>query len=259
MKGGMNIFPNHLPGKIENKPVPHIHIIGILMETYTGYTYFGSVEYTTNPIKPHKTPQKEQPCKVLCLHGNRQSKEIFENVLTNTLLRAYKRYHKDTTNPNIMEWQFMEAPFPHSETGRTWYNKELTLSDIGYMSFSEDLTCDTLNMLDTYIKTHEIDILVGFSQGGNVVDTYLRHRPNTIKCAVLFSGYSLITSIPPVYPHTSILNVVSEQDNIVPVTFIPEFPKHQFTNTIYHDKGHKIPTSPIILREIMDFIMHAIG
>jgi len=42
-----------------------------------------------------------------------------------------------------------------------------------------------LNDIDIYIKENKINVLIGFSQGGNVV-----LFENDIKCAIIYSGYT---------------------------------------------------------------------
>lgn len=67
----------------------------------------------------------------------------------------------------------------------------------------------------------DIHVLLGFSQGANVVDTFLAYKGNPrIKCAVIMSGYSLVD--PKRVSHTiPVLGVISEIDDIVPHNLNP--------------------------------------
>jgi len=114
---------------------------------------------------------------------------------------------------------------------------------------------DTLCDIDALIAEHNITVLLGFSQGGNVVDTYLAYRNNpNIKCAVIMSSYALVdedrsslmekVNIP-------VLTVSSAADVVVPQTLTPIYPT---TFALEHDKGHRLPTKKPSIRKICIFM-----
>jgi predicted esterase len=93
---------------------------------------------------------------------------------------------------------------------------------------------------------------MGFSQGGNVVDCYLKYREHPqIKKAIILSSYSLVNDSEPSVLDVKVLNVVSKIDEVVPWNLYPK--NYADAQLIEHDKGHKIPGN-VILRQIKDFI-----
>jgi len=122
---------------------------------------------------------------VLCLHGCCQSEEVFRSYLKN-MMRICKKE---------MNFFFMEGRFDHPDGGKTWYPKPLVVKDIGNIEYTPELVGDTLDLVHDFIITNNITVLLGFSQGGNLVDTYLnyKHPDNKpIVKAVILSGYELI-------------------------------------------------------------------
>jgi predicted esterase len=144
----------------------------------------------------------------------------------------------------------MEAKFDHPDKGKTWYKDTLQITDIGVYPLDTDLINQTLDDVAANILQYNADILIGFSQGGNVVDTFLVNRPNQIKCAIIFSGYSFVDESR-IIVSTPVMNVCATNDDIVLPTYMP---KYTNSITVLHDKGHKIPTSKPILRQIVEFI-----
>lgn len=185
---------------------------------------------------------------ILCLHGCNQTKEIFES-LTKQMREIAITYSKCKNCEMI--WHFIEAEYDHSWGNKTWYNVELDVAKIGTIEYDDLMVNPTLDMLDKVILNLNIDVLIGFSQGGNVVDTYLVNKQNQIKCAVIFSGYNLVDSNRKTDIETHVMNVYSDQDTIVPSKFMPIY-KNMITKA--HDKGHKLPTSKPYVREIIDYI-----
>jgi predicted esterase len=215
---------------------------------------------------------------ILCLHGCRQDQKMLAGLLKDFTAIAKKE--------GISSVNFHEAKYDAVGGGKTWYSTPLVLEDIGKIKYSPELVGSTLDELDTVIKDQKINVLIGFSQGGNVVDTYLGYykslystendeedtssaaassssfltekedvkeskKQSPIKVAVIFSGYSLVdpnreTSTIP------IMNITSSSDLIVPAQYAPS----HYTNIVAleHDKGHKIPTSKPFLRSIVAFI-----
>jgi predicted esterase len=185
---------------------------------------------------------------ILCLHGCNQTKEMFEG-LTKQMREIATTYCKNKKCEMI--WHFVEAEYDHSLGGKTWYNVELDVPKIGTIEFDHAMANPTLEMIDKVINDLNINVLVGFSQGGNVVDTYLVNKENHIKCAVIFSGYNLVDDNRKVDVETPVMNVYSDSDMIVPSKFMPIYKNMELRA---HDKGHKLPTSKPFVREIIDYI-----
>ena len=185
---------------------------------------------------------------ILCLHGCNQNVDMFRGLLKSTMEIA-TTYGK---NKNLtFNFHFTEGKYDHPIGGKTWYNKPLEVEKIGNIPFNDDLVSDTLDDINKLIDDLNINVLLGFSQGGNVVDTYLVNRTNDkIKCAVIFSGYDLVDpnrkeiNLP-------VMNVCSDNDTIVPSKYMPIYPNMLIKK---HDKGHKLPTSKPFVREIIEFI-----
>lgn len=185
---------------------------------------------------------------ILCLHGCNQTQEMFER-LTKQMREIATTFCKSKNCD--MKWHFMEAQYEHSNGGKTWYNIELDVSKIGTIEYDHDMVNPTLETLDVMINSLNIHVLLGFSQGGNVIDTYLVNRINPIKCAVIFSGYSLVDENRNNNCQTQIMNVYSDEDIIVPSKHMPIYINMTLKS---HDKGHKLPTSKPYVREIIEYI-----
>ena len=124
---------------------------------------------------------------------------------------------------------------------------------IGNLDFNEELVFDCLDDVNRCIKENNINVLLGFSQGGNVVDTFLQHRPHQqIKKAIIMSSYSLNEVVKNKVDDVEVLNVTSECDLIVKHTLFPK--NYNKLLHITHNKGHKIPGNPI-MRQIRKFIL----
>jgi len=178
---------------------------------------------------------------VLCLHGCNQTQEMFQRLMKNYIRLGEKQYN--------LKFHFTEAKYDHPLGGKTWYNKPLNVSDIGTIEYNEKLVSDALDNIVLLVKENNISVLLGFSQGANVVDTFLTYRPGLVERAVIMSGYSLVdpdrktSNIP-------VMIVSSEQDTVVPCKLNPRYEK---TSTLVHDKGHKLPTRNTQIREICTF------
>jgi predicted esterase len=180
---------------------------------------------------------------VLCLHGCNQTEEAFKGYLKG-LTQLAKKYD--------INFHFCEAKYDHPDLGKTWYNKPLFVKDIGTIEYDEDLVGYTLENINQLIGKLDISCLLGFSQGSNVVDTYLGYTNDTrIKCAVMLSGYYLVDSNRKV-SDVPILNVISKDDDVVKYELAPK--DYKSIEVLDHNKGHKIPTSKPQLREILAFI-----
>lgn len=179
---------------------------------------------------------------VLCFHGCCQTQASFQKYL--------KTYVKLGEQQYGLKFHFTEAKYDHPDGGKTWYNKPLVVGDIGSIAYSEELVNDTLDDIDELVETLKIDVLLGFSQGGNVIDTYLSYGDNKrIKRAVIMSGYSLIDENRKSY-NVPILAVTSKEDTIVPF----DLTRKLSDNVLIHDKGHKLPTRKPQIRRICEFM-----
>jgi predicted esterase len=185
---------------------------------------------------------------ILCLHGCNQNKQMFEDLTKN--LRQIATSYSKQNNCSEFVWHYVEAKYDHSLGNKTWYPVELDVPKIGTIEMDHEMVDGTLDELDKIIVDLKIDVLVGFSQGGNVVDTYLVNKSNSIKCAVIFSGYDLVDGNRKAI-ETPVMNVYSDEDTIVPSKFMPIY-KNMVTKQ--HDKGHKLPTSKPFVRDIVDFM-----
>lgn len=192
----------------------------------------------------HQLIKEDNIVNVLCLHGCNQTQEMFEGLLKNFIKFGEKQYN--------LKFHFTEAKYDHPLGGKTWYNRPLNVAEIGSIPYDAALVSDTLDDIKQIIQKENIHVLLGFSQGANVVDTYLAYRDSAnIKCAVLLSGYSLVdANRQPV--DVPVLTVISESDDIVPAKFNPTGYKEN--QVINHDKGHKLPTQNPQIRQICTFM-----
>lgn len=182
--------------------------------------------------------------KVLCLHGCNQTKSMYESIL--------KSLVKIGTKSHDLEFFFIEAEYEHPLGGFTWYNRPLEVKDIGSIEYDDDLVRSCMDQIQRAIDELDIDVLVGFSQGGNVVDTYLAtHEDTRIKRAIIFSGYELnnkdrqTVKIPT-------LSVYSEEDTVVESKHRPSH--YEILSEFKHEKGHKHPTGNPLQRSFCEFI-----
>jgi len=147
----------------------------------------------------------------------------------------------------------MDAKYDHPLGGKTWYKRPLEVKEIGKIPYDEDLVMDTLNDVSKVIEDLKIDVLLGFSQGANVVDTFLAYKGNdNIKRAVIMSGYSLVDSTRKKEIDVPVVGVISEADDVVPHNLNPT--GYTTSYVINHDKGHKLPTSNGTIRQLCVFM-----
>ncbi len=197
---------------------------------------------------------------ILCLHGCCQNVEILKNLMRDYITISAKGDLKgDLKGVDLKgdhpKWFFMEGKYDHSRCGKTWFHPELSLDQIGQDVVEMDEINRVMNEMDIFIKENNINVLFGFSQGGNVVDCYLRLKSDveSIKCAVIYAGYTfpkLVLLKSPV--KIPILYIYSENDEIV----LPEKRPKDYENmtTLTHEKGHKIPTQKIVIKQVLDFV-----
>jgi len=183
---------------------------------------------------------------ILCLHGCCQNQDMLQSLLKNFINIC------DKDKEHQFNFYYVQAEYQHPDGGFTWYNIPLVVKDIGKIKYNENMVKPTLEYIDRIIKEKNINILMGFSQGGNVVDCYLKYYVHTqIKKAVILSSYSLVNENEPIIDDVSVLNVISKTDEIVPYELYPKNYIH--SQLIEHDKGHKFPRNGIF-REIKNFM-----
>lgn len=164
--------------------------------------------------------------RILCLHGCRQTAKVFKCILTPFINKSEHQYY------------FINGQFKCKE-GNMWYSERFK---VGISEYKPKIVDPTLEQVHNTINKHNIDMLLGFSQGANVIDTYLQlTKDERIKRAILFSGYSFTNIIREC--KTPVITVHSVKDDIVD-------PKHNpiyINNKIYiHNHGHKIITTEIM-------------
>lgn len=148
----------------------------------------------------------------------------------------------------------IEGQYEHPLRGKMWFRTELKLDEIGTDVIPPEDIHDTMHYLHSIVTTNNIHTLMGFSQGANVIDTYLRltNDDEFIQSAVILNGYTF-----PRYSHMvprvrHMQCILSDNDDIVkPSLLINNYP-----NAILHchEKGHKINTSKPFVRKVIDSI-----
>lgn len=178
---------------------------------------------------------------VLCLHGCCQTKDVFKQILKNYIKLGEKQYN--------LKFHFIEAKYDHPDNGKTWFEEVLIVNDIGNIKYKPDIIDPVLDEINDVIDMLDIHILMGFSQGGNVVTSLLNYKFNkNLLGAVILSGYGFSKSMVSDDINIPVLGIASESDTIVPFELTP-------TKVILkHDKGHKIPTKKSFIRHILKFM-----
>lgn len=198
---------------------------------------------------------------VLVLHGCRQGK--LDDLSGSVDVYSYARtLHKKLRT----KYGTLYALAPHTfydeetgcERGRHWFEKQLKIEDIpGGIDFDEELMMPTLDMLHETISKFNVSVLVGFSQGANVIDTYLAHHPapHPITSVVLFSGYGFKCDDRRTVDVPCLL-VGCPEDNIVP--WPTQFVSYENTKAITHIgrplKPHSLPKSAKVYTKVAAFI-----
>ncbi len=195
---------------------------------------------------------------IIFLHGCRQNSQIYMKIMDNYIKKIMKSGSKvygldgpfdyngeldDDVDQQIMTNQKM------------WFETRLRLENIGLDDVPHDQINFTLDYLQKEIELHDIDILIGFSQGGNLIDTYLRLRnlDFRIKRVIILNGYTF-----PRYrgliPNVELCIIVtSKNDEIVPMDKL----HNNYSKSLFfeHEKGHKIKTNSTFIRDIVDSLL----
>lgn len=170
------------------------------------------------------------------LHGCCQNSEMAKN-----LFRDYVKKIK-LVQPTA-KFYFIEAQYEHSEKGKMWYRTQLELNRIGSNDIPDSDVIETLQYIENIVREKSINCLIGFSQGGNLVSTYLRLCNNDlhIQRAAIISGYDFPKyTNNPIGSLTSLVFVTSDFDEIVKSNLTPTTDTKNFT--LKHEKGHIICT-----------------
>lgn len=181
---------------------------------------------------------------VLFLHGCNQDIPKLKGLIHNYIRLGEAQYG--------LKCFFIQAEYGHPRGGKTWFSTPLDIKMIGSMKYNGDVVDSTLDAIEQYIISNNIEVLFGFSQGGNVVDAYLKHRNHhTVKRAVIDAGYYFIEETYEVQ-NMPVLNIISGRDTIVPAKYATIH--YNPCYTLEHDKGHKIITSRPVIRRILEFM-----
>lgn len=184
------------------------------------------------------------PTKVLCLHGCNQSEAMFQSLL--------KGWKKILAQHNL-ELHYIQGAREHHLGNYTWYEEDLDVDQIGVAEYHEELVKPCLERVHSYIHENGITALLGFSQGGNVIDTYLSQYEGVtpIQRAVILSGYELVDPGRKALA-TPLLSYYSEADTIVPARFRPK--NYENLIEVAHDNGHKLPKGNPAIRKLCNFL-----
>lgn len=180
------------------------------------------------------------------LHGCRQDSDIMRSLFAKYEKKIKKKF------PNS-KFFYIDSQYVHHEKGRKWYKSNLELDRIGSNDIPDEEIINSVNYLQAVIESRDINFLIGFSQGANIITTYLRlNKVNyNIKLAIIISGYDF-----PKYSHIPIeipmLFIGSEQDTIVNIDLKP-------TNCInmidiLHERGHIVPQQSLLIDDIVNWI-----
>jgi hypothetical protein len=89
---------------------------------------------------------------ILCLHGCCQNNDIF-----NKLLKDHIKLSQDKIN-----YYFYEGKYNHSRCGKTWFQPEIELDQIGQDIIAIEEIHLILQELHEYIISNSISVLLGF-------------------------------------------------------------------------------------------------
>ncbi len=194
---------------------------------------------------------------VLCLHGAAQNVQMFQNLLAEYIRIGEANYN--------LRFFFTQAKYPYPEGSHTtfdWYPVPLDVSTIGKQPYDSNLVAGTMFDIDNLVQLYDADVLLGLSQGGNVVDTYFEYvytpRKNqdpSLKTmrAVIMSGYSFVDLA---RQNIDVLKMstVSPYDVTVPMKYDPIGYKNNLWGQLGHGEGHTVPTSFFIIILLCHFM-----
>lgn len=197
---------------------------------------------------------------VLCLHGNRQNSDSFQQYCSAIERKAEK---------NNVKMVFLNALYPMlianavdypTNPPRQWWPTVLNTEDIGIVKWDDEMkavSAEALLAIDQAIANTGATILLGFSQGGNAAVTYMEeYRNPQITGVVCCNGYRFVRDISDntadsVLVDAALLNVTSAEDDIVPDHLAPQ--NFRCVEQLQHDKGHRMVTRASDSQLIIDF------
>lgn len=172
---------------------------------------------------------------ILICHGCRQNSERSISLFRHYVKKIKKQFSYAT-------FTYLDGQYDHTDRGKMWYKTLLDLCRIGKDDIPYSDITSTLDYLEENIRINNINILIGFSQGGNLVSTYLRKRNSDlhIKRAAIISGYDF-----PAYTEESLkverlVLVFSRDDEIVDYHLTPAIKIPEDSLIMEHCKGHKV-------------------
>lgn len=174
---------------------------------------------------------------VLCLHGIGQRAAQFRIIckdLVKTCIRA--------------NFLFAEGTLDHND-GKSWYPITGLLDKRIY---SKDEMDGAFKLIDKMIIDNNCTAVIGFSQGGSLLDAYLNHHSTKyVSKAIFISSFSYPGYTTPI-KSVKAMNVIGKRDLIVPEKYKPY--NYENIKTIYHPGGHIFPGGKVI-NEICDFLV----
>jgi predicted esterase len=180
---------------------------------------------------------------LLCLHGRGHTISSFKVATTSLRKRCQD-----------INFAYLEGPYVYGN-GRSYCDIDNDIKTVLNLDYNERILSKSLELLDTKIKDNNITMLLGFSQGGLLVDTYLRKYAlnNTqIKKAVIMSGFSF-KDLVNINENVHVFNIVSPVDIIISPIYAPKH--YKYIKTGNHQYGHRIPKGEI-LDDIREFLIN---
>ncbi|UUX32784.1 alpha/beta hydrolase [Fundicoccus culcitae] len=121
----------------------------------------------------HYYTDKDKPHLVVMFHGYSQNERYFDNLVTYL------------PQENIT-YVSLQAPFSTSQHSHYWFplidSPNFTMEKV--IEVSEEL----IDWLQQQKNSYQRIILLGFSQGTEIISTILRHRPDLIDGMIMLSG-----------------------------------------------------------------------
>lgn len=197
---------------------------------------------------------------VLVLHGCRQG----------TLSRGFidiasygKKLFKKLSKTRRVAFVFAQYDFVDPDTGekkgKHWFNKQIVIDEIPVgIDYDASWAMHTLHRLHATIEKYEARELIGFSQGSNVIDTYLAHydAPHPIDCVVLFSGYGFVCDDRKEV-RVPCLMVGCPDDNVVP--WKPMHMSYASVEFLEHEglpeNKHCLPKKASVFTKVVSFVV----
>lgn len=185
--------------------------------------------------------------RIAVLHGCCQNSEMIEN-----LLKDYIKKVKKTNGDNQV--YFIQGQYIHRDRGYMWYRTHLELDRIGSDDIPESDINETLDYIESFIKEKEINCLIGFSQGGNVVSTYLRLRngDSHITKSIIMAGYDFPRYVNLPIIVSKLILIYSEEDKIVDYKLTESISSEAIK--LSHNKGHIIYNRGGFITALIDIL-----